>query len=136
MIGVEYRYTSIERECLALVFAVQKMRYYLMGQAIHVVSKVNPLKILMTQSGSLITRLPKWVILLSQYDMKFVSQKIVKGQAIVDFLANHPISKSSKLYKTIPDEVMTININLQDEVWQIFFDVAVRVRPKGKVILE
>jgi len=31
MIGTEHHYNPIEKECLALVFAVQKMRHYLMG---------------------------------------------------------------------------------------------------------
>jgi len=41
MIGVEHRCNPIEKECLALVFAVQKMRHYLLGQCIHVISRVN-----------------------------------------------------------------------------------------------
>lgn len=32
MIRAEYRYNHIEKECLALVFTVQKMRHYLVGQ--------------------------------------------------------------------------------------------------------
>ena len=37
MIGAEHRYNPIEKECLALVFAVQKMRHYLVGQTINVI---------------------------------------------------------------------------------------------------
>jgi len=43
MVGAEHRYNPIEKECLALVFAIQKMRHYLVGQHINVISKVNPL---------------------------------------------------------------------------------------------
>jgi len=42
LIGAESRYTLVEKECLALVFAIQKMRHYLVGQTIHVISRVNP----------------------------------------------------------------------------------------------
>jgi len=69
LIGAESRYNPIEKECLALVFAVQRTRYYLVGQTIHDISRVNPLRILMTELGFLNSRLANWAILLSQYDM-------------------------------------------------------------------
>ena len=31
LVGAESRYNSIEKECFALVFAVQKTRHYLVG---------------------------------------------------------------------------------------------------------
>lgn len=88
----------------------------------------------MTQLGLLNSRLAKWALLLSQYDMKFVPQKVVKGQAIVDFLVDHPVPENSKLYEAIFDEAMIMNITSQHEVWKMFFDGYERMRPKGKVI--
>ena len=64
LIGAEFCYNSIEKECLALVFAIQKTRHYLVGQTIHVISRVNPLRLLMTKPGSLNSRLAKWALLL------------------------------------------------------------------------
>jgi len=57
LIGAESRYNPVMKESLALVFAVQKTRHYLVGQTIHVISRVNPLHILMTKLGSLNSRL-------------------------------------------------------------------------------
>jgi len=45
LIGAESRYNLVKKECLALIFAVQKMRHYLVGQTIHAISRVNPLQI-------------------------------------------------------------------------------------------
>ena len=78
----------------------------------------------MTKQGSLNLKLAKWALLLSQYDMLFVSQKAVKGQALADFLAAHPVPESSKLYEDIPDEIFESNVTSEDEVWQMFFDGA------------
>jgi len=65
LIGAESQYNPIEKECLAIVFSIQKTRHYLVGQTIHVIFRVNPLRILMTKTGSLNSRLAKWAILLS-----------------------------------------------------------------------
>ena len=71
MIVAEHCYNSVEKKCPALVFAVQKMRHYLVGQTIHVISEVNPLRLLMMKPSSLNDRLAKW-ILLSQYEKQFL----------------------------------------------------------------
>jgi len=66
--------------------------------------------------------------------MLFVPQKTVKAQALIDFLAAHPVPESSKLHEDILDEVFESNMTSKDEVWQIFFDGASRTGPKGKII--
>jgi len=110
MIGAEHRYNRIEKECLALVFTVQKMRHYMVDQTIHVISKVNSLRLLMTKPSSLNGRLAKWAILLSQYEMQFLPQKAVKGQAVADFLAKYSDPRMIKLYEDLSDVVTEIYI--------------------------
>ena len=136
MIGAEHQYNPIEKECLALVFSIQKMRHYL-GQTINVISKVNPLRLLMTKPSSLNGRLTKWAILLSQYEMHFLPQKAVKGQAVADLLAEHPDPKATKLYDDLPDEVAEAcqtQTSFERQVWQLFFDGASRTSPKGHIV--
>lgn len=48
--------------------------------------------------------------------MKFIPQKATKGQDIADFLADHPILESSKLYGAIPDEIIESNTASNDSV--------------------
>jgi len=50
----------------------------------------------MTKQGSLNSRLAKWAILLSEYDMLFVPQKTIKGQALAAFLAAHLVLEMLK----------------------------------------
>ena len=49
--------------------------------------------------------------------MLFVPQKAIKGQALAEFLAAHPIPESSELHEDILDEVFESNITSEDEVW-------------------
>ena len=70
----------------------------------------------MRKSGSLNSILANRAILLSQYDMTFVPKKAVKSKALADFLAAHPIPKTSKLHTDIHDEVIKANIISADDV--------------------
>lgn len=53
-------------------------------------------------------RLAKWSILLSQYDMEFLPQKAIKGQALANFLADNPASKAVRMYEGLLDEVAKV----------------------------
>ena len=72
---------------------------------------------------------------MSQYNLTFVPQKAVKGQAIADFLAAHPVSETSKLYEELPDVVAEANTTSGElEVWKMYFDDASRSGPHGRII--
>jgi len=74
----------------------------------------------MTKPSSLNGRLAKWAILLSQYEMRFQPQKVVKGQAVADFLAEHPDPRAIELYEVLPDdiaEVCTTQTSFERQVW-------------------
>ena len=64
--------------------------------------------------------------------MQFLPQKAVKGQAVVDFLAEHPDLRATKLYEDLPDEVDEVCLtqtSFEGQVWQLFFDSASRTGP-------
>nr|XP_011471077.1 PREDICTED: uncharacterized protein LOC105353523 [Fragaria vesca subsp. vesca] len=78
LVGAEHNYTPIEKICLALVYAVQKLRHYLLAHSVTLISRADPLKYLMTKpmpSG----RLAKWSLILSEFEIKYVPQKAIKG---------------------------------------------------------
>jgi len=48
--------------------------------------------------------------------MQFIPQKATKGQAVADFLADHPVSGTSKLYDNLPGEIAEVSfINVSSE---------------------
>ena len=50
-------------------------------------------------------QISEMAILLSQYEMQFMPQKAINGQVVVDSLADHPVSETSKLYDDLPGEI-------------------------------
>ena len=81
------------------------------------------------------TRLVNWAILLFQYNITFIPQKAIKGQALAEFLAAYPVPKTSKLDEDIPNEVIEANMTSENEVWQMFFDGTSRMGHKGKIVV-
>jgi len=83
-------------------------------------------------------RLAKWAILLSQYEMQFLPQKAMKGQAMTYFLAEHPDPRATKFYEDLPDEVAEVCLtqtSFEGQVWQLFFDDASRMGLRGNIVV-
>ena len=117
--------------------SVQKMWYYLIGQRIYVISRVNPLWLHMARPSSLNCILAKWATLCLQYEMQFMPQKIVKVQVVADFLVDHPVSRSSKLYDDFSDEdaeVCTTHACSKEQVWELFFTGTSRTSSRGNIV--
>ncbi|KAM2289758.1 hypothetical protein ACFXTI_030479 [Malus domestica] len=69
-------------------------------------------------------RLAEWALLLNQYEIIYVPAKVVKGQALADFLADHQIPADWKISDDLPDEeVFYIDIF---PTWTMFFDRSAR----------
>ena len=91
----------------------------------------DPIKFLF-QKPAMVGRCVKWQVLLSQYDITFVTQKSMKGQAIADHLTDFPLPEYQPLQTQFPDE--DILFAMEDskkkdpedqEQWQLYFDGAV-----------
>jgi len=69
--------------------------------------------------------------------MHFLPQKVVNGQAVADFLAEHPDLRATKRYEDLPDEVIEVCLtqtSFEGHVWILFFDGASRTGPRGHVV--
>ncbi|XP_019155153.1 PREDICTED: uncharacterized protein LOC109152024 [Ipomoea nil] len=137
----ELKYSPIEKLCLALVFAIKKLKHYFEAHTIRLVSKANPVKYVMAKVV-LSDRLARWYLLFQQFEIIYVPQKSVKGQALADFLADHPIPAEWELSDDLPDEdVLVIEVL---PPWKMYFDGAshregagagvVFVTPEGEVL--
>lgn len=63
MVGAELNYSPIEKICLALIFALQKLRHYLLTTTVYLISRASPLKYIMSHPF-VQGRITKWTVLL------------------------------------------------------------------------
>ena len=92
MLKCEMRYVMIEHLCLALVWATRRLWHYMTEYSMHLISRLDPLRYLFDKPA-LTDRLMRWLILLTEFDIQYVSQKSIKGSVVVDHLALLLISK-------------------------------------------
>ena len=80
-------YSTIEKECLAIILALEKFSVYLMpqGNIITVLSDHNPLTFLQTMYGKN-ARLTRWALALQPYNIKI---QHIKGRdnLVADYLS-------------------------------------------------
>ena len=85
----ETTYTPIEKLCLAIYFACTKLRHYLIKSQVYVVSQTNLMKYILSRP-LIIGRIGKWSLALSEFTLDYFPHKSVKGQALANFLVDHP----------------------------------------------
>ena len=78
MLPYEEKYSPLEKTCVALVWATRKLRHYMLAYKVLLIARMDPLKYLMeklVQDG----KTAKWVLLFLEFEIKYVTQKSVKG---------------------------------------------------------
>ena len=84
--GCEQRYSMLERTCCALTWAAHRLRQYMLSHTTCLISKMDPIKYIF-EKPALTGRLARWQMLLSEYDIVYVTQRAVKGSALAEYLA-------------------------------------------------
>ena len=75
--GTELNYSPIEKVCLALFFAIDKQEHYMQAYTVRLIAKADPIKYVLSRPV-VSSRIARWAVLLQQYDLAFVPQKVVK----------------------------------------------------------
>ncbi|XP_058100696.1 uncharacterized protein LOC131245334 [Magnolia sinica] len=79
-------------------------------------------------------RIAKWKLLLSKFDITYVTQKAIKGQALADHLATHSLPDYQPLKTFFPDnDILLIEEEEERKAgeWTLFFDGAVNSKGSG-----
>ena len=121
MLEYETRYIVIERYCLALVLATRRLRHYMTEYSVHLVSRLDPLRYLFDRPA-LIGRLMRWLVLLMEFDIHYVTQKSIRGSIVADHLASLPVSDDRAIDDDFLDEEIAVVTSLPG--WSMYFDGA------------
>ncbi|KAG8501049.1 hypothetical protein CXB51_003148 [Gossypium anomalum] len=83
--GTQLNYTVTEKELLAIVFAFDKFRSYLVGTKVTVYTDHSAIKYLLSKKDAK-PRLIRWVLLLQEFDLEIQDRKGVENQ-VADHLS-------------------------------------------------
>ncbi|RVW85035.1 Retrovirus-related Pol polyprotein from transposon 17.6 [Vitis vinifera] len=115
-------YLSVSDMALgSLVQATRKLRHYMTEYSVCLICRLDPLRYLFDRPV-LTGRLMRWIVLLSEFDIQYVSQKFIKGSIVADHLGSLSISKGRPIDDDFPDEEFVAMTSLSS--WHMYFDGA------------
>jgi len=121
----EQRYSSLEKTYCALAWTTYRLRQYMLSHTTWLVSKMDPIKYIF-EKPALTGRIARWQMLLSEFDIVYITQKAIKGSALAEYLAQQPIDDYQPVQPEFPDEdIMTVFVSedgSDERKWILFFD--------------
>ena len=91
--------------------------------------RLDPIKYIFEKS-SLSERIARWQVLLSKFDILYVSQKVIKRSAIADFLVERAKEEYKPMSFDFSDEDLMAVLQIKEEKppeeisWKMYFDGA------------
>ena len=78
------------------------------------IARLDPIKYIF-EKPSLSGRIARWQVLLSEFDILYVSQKAIKRSAIADFLAERANEEYEPMSFDFPDEDLMAVLQIEKE---------------------
>jgi hypothetical protein len=88
----ESSFSSYEGELSAVVYAVQKFRYYLWGQRFELITDSKAMELL-TTTAKLRNKLARWSLVLAEYDFA-ITHRPGKENTVPDLLSRKPVTRT------------------------------------------
>ena len=127
----EIRYLPLEKAILVVVHGTRKLPHYFQAHTMVVLIQL-PLKAILL-SANYIGRIAKWGMILGAFDIKYMPCTSVKGQILVDLVAEFakgPAENESKKHRM--DEKSVGLVTVQEPLqWKVYVDGAVNQKGSG-----
>ena len=100
------------------------------------ISRLDPIKYIF-EKPSLFGKIARWQVLLSEFDILYVSQKAIKVSAIADFLAKRANEEYEPMIFDFPNENLMAILQIEEEKypeengWKMYFDGASNALGRG-----
>ena len=117
----------MEKMCCALVWTAQRLRQYMLYHTTWLIARLDLIKYIF-EKPSLSEKIARWQVLLSEFDILYVSQKAIKRSAIADFIAERANEKYEPMSFDFPDEDLMAVLQIDEEKtpkeddWKMYFD--------------
>ena len=121
MMEFECRYIMIDRLYFELVWATKRLRHYVIEHSILLISRLDPLTYLFDKPV-LTSRLMRWLVLMTEFDIQYVTRESVKGSIVADHLASFLVFDDRPIDDDFPDEHIVSLTSIAG--WWLYFDGA------------
>ena len=73
-------------------------------------------------------KISQWLVLLTEFDIEYVTTKVIKGRVVAEFLAFNAVEDEEQWNLEFPDENLVLR---EYREWKIYFDGAMNSRGAG-----
>ncbi|XP_037496058.1 uncharacterized protein LOC119370953 [Jatropha curcas] len=81
---------------------------------------------------SLVGKLTRWLIMLFEFDIEYVTKKTIEGQALTNFLMAHLVEDDEQWEIDFPDEHLNL---IEKKGWKLYFDESAYTKEAGLGVL-
>ena len=88
----------MEKLALAIIHAVQRLRHYILLRQNLVIAHINPFQFILTRRN-IGGKYNKWIVILQEFDLDFVSAKLKKSFIFVELISDFPSLEEEEVYE-------------------------------------
>ena len=98
LIDAEIHYSHVEKLALAIVHAVHRLRHYILLHRTLVVAHMNLFQVVLTRR-MIRGKYNKWIFILQEFDLEFVSAKSKKSLIFGELISDFPSEEERKFMR-------------------------------------